>query len=140
VVVRVLALAALVSLSAGAPRAGAGGFTVVSSVSTSGSAIDTAKLKGVLTGQTAWPDGTTPILVQLPKGDPAMAWMAEELLGMPEKLYRRQLLERVFRGSTARPHEVDSAAEAMEFLLNTKGAAGPVPAYGLPGGLTTHSD
>jgi len=139
-VVRLVAIAALMGLTAGAPHAGVGGFTVASSASTAASAIADAKLRGVLTGQTAWPDGTAPILVLLPKGDPAMAWMAEELLGMPEKVYRRQLLERVFRGSTARPHEVGSAAEAVEYLLETKGAVGPVPMDGLPGGLTTHSD
>ncbi len=71
----------------------------------------------------------------MPKGSDAMTWMAGELLGMSEKVYRRQLMERVFRGSSAQPHEVKDATEAASMVARTPGALAALPVAAIGGGV-----
>ncbi|MDH5674948.1 MAG: hypothetical protein OEZ06_22660 [Myxococcales bacterium] len=77
----------------------------------------------VLSGRSdRWPDGTKAVLVLPPAGSPAMRWLSEDALGMPEKMLRRFLLQQVFRGAVPRPIEARSVAQAVDILRNHRGA------------------
>ncbi len=133
---RLVVVGALVcGLQSDAPRAASTGFSMVVNRATLDGQMDKKQLRGLLLGASNWPDGSPVVLVLLPKGHPAMTWMAEEVLGMPEAAFRKQLLQRVFRGSSTRPTEVGSVAESVGVLQSTQGALGPLPSEGLPPAL-----
>ena len=73
-------------------------------------------------------DGTPVHLILSRKGSPEMTWLCEKLLGMPEEVYRRFILARVFRGEMKKPLEATTPENARRLLVQTPGAIGPIRA------------
>jgi len=82
--------------------------------------------KRLLTGQSPkWPDGTPVVVVLPPEGSPELAWLCDAILKMPEDVYRRALLQKVFHGAVPKPISTKSEDAASAIQLNG-GAIGPV--------------
>ncbi len=109
----------------------AGDMTLATQNASAPETMSPKELKRLLTGQTTkWPDGTAVIVVLSEEGTPEMAWLCEEILRMPEDVYRRSLLQKVFHGIIPKPV---AAADPAQAILDTAGAVGPVSTDHLEG-------
>lgn len=91
------------------------------------------ELRRIFLGQvTEWPSGKPVVLVLAPRGSPPMRWLCEKLLDMPEEVYRRHLLRRVFEGQLAKPIQARDLRHAKERIAETEGAVGPLDLADLP--------
>lgn len=81
---------------------------------------------------TEWPGGKAVVLVLAPKGSRPMTWLCERLLGMPEEVYRRHLLKRVFEGALSKPLQARDLRQTGELIAETEGALGVLAVKALP--------
>lgn len=82
----------------------------------------------IVSGQmTKWSDGAPVTLVLSPKGSLEMQWLSQKLLGVPEEIFRRFILEKIFRGAMKPPADMPDAGTASQYIARTPGAIGPIP-------------
>lgn len=124
-----LTIVLLLGLSIARPSLAQDSVIVVNSGVASRS-LSKSEIKKLLTGQTQiWPDGQAVVLVLPPKGSAAMDWVCQEILKMPETVYRRYINEKVFRGAFgSTPQESGSDEGVASTVGSTPGAIGPVAA------------
>jgi hypothetical protein len=94
-------------------------------------------LRRIFSGQRSWKDGRRVILVLPPKASPEMKWLCKEIMKMPERVYRRHLLSRVFRGQLTRPIQARDSKHAAELIGQKRGSLGPILKSAKPAALRT---
>ena len=65
-------------------------------------------------------------LILLPEGSPEMRWLCNEILKMPERLLRRFINQRVYRGVMTPPIEADDTEHALRLLRKIAGSIAPI--------------
>lgn len=89
--------------------------------------LERVTLRRIMSGRKSrWPDGSPIVLVFPPKGSAEMKWLCGTVVGVPEEVYRRFLLDKVFRGEMRPPIEVVDSQEASRRIAATRGAIGPM--------------
>jgi hypothetical protein len=106
------------------------GFVVHAKVKVS--SLSASEVKDIFSGRTSkWPGGQRIVLVLPPKGSAEMRWLSKKVLGMPEEVYRRYVLQKVFRGEMKKPIFAKSVEDAIEEASSTRGGITPATLDGL---------
>lgn len=84
-----------------------------------------------------WPDGTPVVIVLPPRASPSVGWLCAKLIRMPERTYRRFLLERAFRGSIEPIVTTTSEEDAVQTVQATPGAISVAPVAMMRPGIVT---
>lgn len=130
-----LAASALVLILALSPSAQAAP-TLGAHASNPTETLSKAEAKSIFSGkQLRWSHGKTIVLVLPPKGSAEMKWLTGHILGIPEEVYRRYLMQRVFRGKMKAPIEAGSVEETKIALARNRGAVAPIPASAVGGDI-----
>lgn len=90
--------------------------------------LSSHQARSVMAGRTPWwANGEQVVLVLPPRGSPASQWLCDHLLQTPERIYRRFLLEQVYRGGVRTPFEARNNAEAAQLVASVRGAISALP-------------
>jgi hypothetical protein len=82
--------------------------------------------------ESQWENGAPVVLVLPPRKSPAIVWMAEGLLRMPESTYRRLVLGQVFRGAAREPISTESLVDVAKAVASRRGAISALPRSAVP--------
>jgi hypothetical protein len=114
-------------------------FTLVRNSNNASGRIARNDLKDMFIGRKkVWPQGPVVQAVLSPKGSPALKWLAETVLGVPEQVLTAKIRQEVFKGELHKPIVVASDGECLTAVANHPGAVGVIhtsAAKSLPAGV-----
>lgn len=122
-------VAAIVTLSLGAPRqAGAQtSFVVVVNATNTASNIARSELAALFTKkEQSWSDGTPAFPVDLPDDDPVREAFTEAIHGKSPHAIRAYWQQQIFSGRQVPPPQRDSDEQVLAYVRSTVGAVGYV--------------
>jgi len=95
--------------------------------------LDRKEIRRLFTGQSGiWSDGRQVNLLLPPVDSAAMAWLSDQVLGLPPDIYHRYLLEKAYRAGRAPPKIATSVDEIIQDASDLVGVLTvlPLPAGG----------
>ncbi len=91
------------------------GGALVRNAKSPAAALEKATLKKLYSGRSvSWPDGTDLKLILNAAGTKELAWLAEGLLGLPEKVVLAKIRLEIFNGTIPQPPAVRTRADCLD--------------------------